>query len=195
MTIPLPSLTEYRRVSLAAMFIALLITVGITLAFIPNLELVTATAFLTGYALGPRWGWWVAGLAEAIFSAVNPLGSGLAFPLMYMLQITAIAITGLTGGLFTMLRNQTPAGLPVRILMSFVGVSLALMYDFFTAISFPLTAGLGGWSLITTVGLGMGFFLVHIVVNGILFFSIVPGVMCLISRQLEYHGIVHRASV
>lgn len=184
------SLSEYRRTALAAMLIALLITVGMTFVFIPNLELIIATAFLAGFLLGPRWGWWVAGLGEALFSAMNPIGSGLAFPVLYAFQIMAITFTGFVGGVFSQRQITEPLSKYSRMGFGFLGGGLAMLYDFLTTLSFPLTAGIGGWSLVTAAVLGLGYFVIHIVSNFIIFSTILPGMMILGRRQLMVHGLI-----
>ncbi|OIO61912.1 MAG: hypothetical protein AUJ47_08695 [Candidatus Marinimicrobia bacterium CG1_02_48_14] len=184
------SLLEYRRAALAAMLMALLLAVGMTLVFIPNLELVTATAFLIGFLLGPKWGWWVAGLGEALFSAMNPIGSGLAFPILYGFQIIAISLTGFIGGVVGQRLTMDRPFVISRIWFGVLGSTLALIYDFLTALSFPLTAGLGGWPLLTATVLGLGFFIIHIAVNFVVFSTILPALMSASRRQLMIHGLV-----
>lgn len=184
------SLLEYRRTALAAMLMALLLAVGMTLVFIPNLELVTATAFLIGFLLGPKWGLWVAGLGEALFSAMNPIGSGLAFPILYGFQIIAISITGFVGGVLGKNLKVERSLTISPVWLGMIGSTLALIYDFLTALSFPLTAGMGGWPLVTAAVLGLGFFVIHIAVNFIVFSTILPHLMSLGRRQLLIHGFV-----
>lgn len=182
------TLNEYRQTALAAMFVALLLAVGVTFVFIPNFELVTITAFLTGYLMGPRWGWWVAGLGEALFSAMNPIGSGLAFPVLFAFQILSMMLVAGAGSLFHPYQVGEKPRTTTRIWFGLLGGGLTLMYDFLTALSFPLTAGVGGWSLLTAAVLGLGFFVIHIVVNGFLFATVLPHLMYLGRRQLVLHG-------
>lgn len=184
------TLIEYQRAALAAMLVALLLAVGVTFVFIPNFELVTTTAFLTGYLMGPRWGWWVAGLGEALFSAINPIGSGLAFPVLFLFQILSIMFVAGVGSLFYRYQMAEQPGTGTHIWLGVLGGGLTLIYDFLTALSFPLTAGIGGWTLLTVAVLGLGFFIVHIVVNSLLFAMVLPHLMYLGRRQLMLHGIL-----
>ncbi|MCF7801122.1 MAG: hypothetical protein K9N34_03795 [Candidatus Marinimicrobia bacterium] len=184
------TLHEYQRAALAAMFVALLLAVGVTFVFIPNFELVTTTAFLTGYLMGPRWGWWVAGMGEALFSAMNPIGSGLAFPILFVFQILSMMLIAGIGSLFHHYQMHEQPRTVTRIWFGLLGGGMTLLYDFLTALSFPLTAGIGGWSLLTAAILGLGFFIVHIVVNSLLFALVVPHLMYLGRRQLVLHGII-----
>lgn len=187
------TLNEYQRAALAAMLMALLIAVGVTFVFIPNFELVITTAFLTGYLLGPRWGWWVAGLGEALFSAMNPIGSGLAFPFLFAFQILSIMVVAGIGSRFHHYQIKQQPQPATRIWFGLLGGGLTLIYDFLTALSFPLTAGIGGWSLMTAAILGLGFFVVHIVVNSLIFALLLPHLMFLGRRQLALHGIFQHA--
>lgn len=184
------TLHEYQRAALAAMFVALLLAVGVTFVFIPNFELVTTTAFLTGYLMGPRWGWWVAGMGEALFSAMNPIGSGLAFPILFVFQILSMMAVAGIGSLFHHYQMHEQPRTVTRLWFGLLGGGVTLLYDFLTALSFPLTAGIGGWSLLTAAILGLGFFVVHIVVNSLLFALVVPHLMYLGRRQLVLHGII-----
>ena len=182
------TLNEYRRTALAAMLMALFIAVGMLLVFVPNVELITTTAFLIGFLLGPRWGWWTAGLAEMIFSAINPIGSGLAFPILYGFQVIAIIIVAMIGGIFHKHSVGQAQSWQFRVGLGLLGGIMALVYDFLTAFSFPLTAGLGGWPLLTAAVLGLGFFVVHIAVNVVIFATVVSPLMFLGQRQLQLHG-------
>ena len=81
------------------MFAALAVALGYTLMLIPNVELITVVVFLSGLTLGIKWGMFVGGLSEFIFSAMNPLGSGLIFPPLIAAQISSMIFIGFAGGI------------------------------------------------------------------------------------------------
>jgi hypothetical protein len=84
--------------ALMAILVALTVSLGLLLVSVPNVELITFSAFASGALLG-RWRGAVTGaLAMAIYSAINPVGSGLAVPSLYAAQVCAVAIVGLVGG-------------------------------------------------------------------------------------------------
>lgn len=86
------------RVALTAVFIALATALGYLLVSVPNVELITFTIFAAGVVLGRAGGVVVGALAFAIFSGMNPHGSGVAYPPLYAAQIAAAAVAGLAGG-------------------------------------------------------------------------------------------------
>lgn len=181
------NLSDYRRLALAALWIGLIITAGVFFAFIPNIEFVTLLCFMTGVIFGPWRGMVIAGTAEALFSAMNPIGSGLAFPILFLFQLLAMAITALVGGFFH--RRPTPEqGARVHLCFGILGGVLTLFYDFLTALSLPLTAGIEDGTLWGTALAGIPFFLVHIAANALLFALFMPGMIRFTRYHLSLHG-------
>ncbi len=74
------------RLVKAAIFAATAAGLGFALVFVPNVELITIVIFLSGLTLGPMWGGLVGITSEAVYSGMNPLGSGLAFPPLFSLR-------------------------------------------------------------------------------------------------------------
>ncbi|MCF7823809.1 MAG: hypothetical protein K9N35_06505 [Candidatus Marinimicrobia bacterium] len=183
------SVLDYRRLALMSLWIGLISTVGVVFAFIPNMELVTLTAFLGGIALGPGKGFLVAMLGEALFSAINPIGSGLGFPILYLFQIAGIGLSGLSGGLLAKWLISKESVLTKSIIMGFLGLILTFIFDLLTALSFPLSAGMTEGTLLATIGTGMLFFVMHMVSNTILFTLFGAAFIDLIDRQLLMHGL------
>ena len=110
-------------VSLSAIFVALAVALGFLLISVPNIELLTFTVFAAGSVLG-RWrGAVVGALAMALYSGLNPFGSGIALPPLYAAQIGAMALAGLAGGLwgsgYASGIGGTHAGRPAPAGMSF----------------------------------------------------------------------------
>ncbi len=86
-------------IALTAILVALSVALGFLLISVPNVELLTFSVFASGAVLG-RWrGALVGALAMAVYSGINPYGSGLGFPPLYFAQILSASLTGLSGGL------------------------------------------------------------------------------------------------
>ena len=83
----------------ASIFCAIAVGMGFSLMFIPNIELITVIVFLSGVNLGIGWGGLVGLTAMGIYSGLNPMGSGLSFPPLFLMQIFGMAFTGIIGGL------------------------------------------------------------------------------------------------
>lgn len=183
------SVVEYRRLALIALWIGLIATVGVVFVFIPNIELVILVAFLGGVVMGPRKGFIAAAIGEAIFSALNPIGSGLGFPILYAFQIFSVGLSGMTGGIFANRINSIPNSLLRSILMGLTGFLLTLFYDILTTLSFPLSTGLIEGTLWGSMTTGLVYFIMHMVSNTILFVLFAPGLIDLVNRQLLMHGL------
>jgi uncharacterized membrane protein len=183
------SLLEYRRFALMALWTGMIATVGIVFAFIPNIELVLLSAFLGGIALGPKRGFLVAALGEAIFSALNPIGSGLGFPILYIFQVISIGLSGFVGGLSFRFMNTSASSFRMSISLGIIALVLTLVFDFLTALSFPLSSGMTDGALKGVLGTGLVFFLLHISSNIILFAIFGPVLIRLTERQLLMNGL------
>ena len=160
--------------SLAAMFTAIMVASGWALAMIPNIEVVTAVAFVSGATLGSLRGAMIGAAGMFLFSATNPVGSGLAFPLLLVSQTVSMAAIGAAGGLFASVSLQRLQSLPGRISLAFAGLISTLLYDGLTSISYPLFSGAGKTEIIAFLISGLAFTVVHQVSNTAIFFSLVP---------------------
>lgn len=172
-----------------SLWTGLIVTVGMVFALVPNIELILLTAFLGGIALGPRRGLIVAVVGEGIFSALNPIGSGLGFPVLYAFQLMSVGLCGFIGGaLATMVAGIQRQWL-ASLFMGVVGLFLTLFYDMLTALSFPISSGMISGTLWATITTGMVFFATHVVANTILFGTFGPGMVTLVNRQLKMYGL------
>ena len=78
----------------AAIFSAVAIGLGFMFMFVPNVEFISITVFLSGLTLGFSWGVAVGISSMLIYSSFNPLGSGLIyFTLLLGLSILLILTT------------------------------------------------------------------------------------------------------
>jgi len=80
--------------------------------------------------------------------------------------------------------------IPQSILLGVVGFLLTLFYDILTALSFPISSGMTEGTLWATITTGLVFFIMHLISNTVLFSFFGPGLIRLVNRQLEMHGLL-----
>ncbi len=156
------------------MFVALMVGSGWALAMVPNVEFITALAFTAGAALGPLRGAVVGVSGMFLFSATNPIGSGLAFPVLLAAQMISQGLTGLSGGWFQRWTSNVRNGWPVRLGLALTGLALTVVYDGLTTISFPLFAGASPQEIGVVLISGLAFTVIHQVSNLLIFLWVVP---------------------
>jgi len=161
----------------AAMFAAVAVGVGFSLLFVPNVELITLTIFLSGLVLGPSWGLLVGGTAEVVFSSLNPLGSGLSFPPLFISQVLSMMLIGVTGGLCRPFFYRSTYHLGRVMALGLVGFLLTFIYDSLTTLSYPLSIGFDGPQLLGVYLAGLGFTFLHQIWNAVVFALGVPKVV------------------
>ncbi len=151
---------------------------------IPNVEFFTATVFIAGFAVGPLFGALTGALAEFTYSFFNPLGAPL--PPTLLAQIMCMAVVGYTGGLWRKRRWQYASQKVSIILTGLAGFLLTLLFDVVTTLSFVLfAAGLDMAKIAANFAFGMGFYLIHLCANTIIFFTIVPLVIFRLQSELK----------
>ena len=152
-----------------ALFAAMTAALGFLLAPIPNVELVTFCLFAGGSLLGARGGSAAALLAVALYFGLNPYGSSLAFPTLFLAQGLAAIFIALLGALFARLFPQRGRHRRLRRLaiLPFAALS-ALLLPLLPALAFMLTGG-GPWR--GWLGLGLLMTLGTLAVNLLIFAS------------------------
>jgi len=173
-----------RAIVLSALFIALVVAVGYTFVYIPNIELVTATIFIAGYLLGPSRGLIVGALAEFIFGLVNPLGASA--PPLLAAQVVSMAVVGCVGGLVG-LWSYIHGKIILRILIfAGLGFFLTLMFDVLTTLSFAVfLSGLSFPKILATFTIGSFFYVIHLAVNTLIFGLIMPTMVVRLRSGLQ----------
>ncbi len=161
----------------AAMFAAVAVGVGFSLLLVPNVELITLTIFLAGLVLGPGWGILVGGTAEVVFTSLNPLGSGLSFPPLFISQVLSMMLIGITGGLCRPFFYRFKFNLRRVVALGLVGFLLTFIYDSLTTLSYPLSTGFGGPQILGVYLAGLGFTFLHQIWNAVVFALGVPKVV------------------
>ena len=159
------------------MFAALAVGLGYSLLLIPNVELITVVIFLSGLTLGIRWGILVGAVSEFIFSAMNPLGSGLIFPPLMAVQIISMISVGLTGGLLKPIFFKKNLSFFRVVTLGLTGFLLTFIFDSLTTLSYPIGSGFDWTQTWAIYLLGIGFTIIHQISNGIIFAVGVPAVV------------------
>ncbi len=175
-----------KNIAFIGIFIALVLGVGYALALVPNVELVTAMVFLSGVLMGVKRGIYVGIIGEFLFSALNPVGSGLLFPPMLVAQVISMSFIGAVGGLFRQyLVNWKPKPINV-IVIGAVGFVLTLIYDIFISLAYPISAGFNFKGTIDVVIAGIAFSVIHLVVNTAIFITLVPVTAQMVIKAVPY---------
>ena len=159
-----------RKICLIGICIALAVAFGYVFLIIPNVEMITATIFISGYLLGLRNGIFIGVIAEAIFSLTNPYG--IPSPPLFMAQILSMGFTGLLGGLFAAVAVTNH--IKTHLTFSSAGLIATVFFAFCTNLSFIISMGFSLNRFFTTILTGLHFYIVHIISNMIIFFAVVP---------------------
>ncbi len=177
---------KIKLITFSGIFISLILGVGYALAYVPNVELVTALIFMSGVLMGSRQGLIIGVIGEFLFSALNPIGSGLIFPPTMIAQIIAMAVIGTVGGiLHNYILKWRPSATNCLLVFG-LGFGLTLFYDILVSLAFPLSAGFNVKEMIGVVMAGLGFSLIHILVNALIFLLIVPYAVQRVYQAIPY---------
>jgi len=163
-----------RQIAFSGIFIALILGVGFALAFVPNVELLTALIFLAGVLMGLKSGIIIGIFGEFLYSALNPMGSGLLFPPMLIAQLFTMTLISFTGGLFRKYVLTWKRTIPNILIIGCLGFSLTLVYDILVSAAFPISAGFTFNEIMATIIAGLAFSIVHLVANTLVFILLVP---------------------
>ena len=168
---------ELENLVRASIFCAMAIAMGYSLMMVPNIELITVTIFLSGITLNLKWGAMVGLVAMAIYSGLNPLGSGLSFPPLFFAQIIGMSLCGIIGGILKPIFFVKKFSFLKLFLLGLAGFLVTFLYDILTLVSYPLFSGLGFPGIIASLIKGLGFTLLHEISNIFIFLITVPRVV------------------
>ena len=166
----------------AAIFSAVAIGMGFSLMLIPNIELITVVVFLSGLYMGIWWGGLVGMTSMAIYSGMNPMGSGLSFPPLFAMQIIGMSLTGIIGGLVRPFFFVKQFNVFLISSLAILGFTVTLIYDMLTLIAYPIAAGLGFSGMLAALIKGLGFTLLHEISNAIVFVVSIPRIVKLLKN-------------
>ena len=156
-----------------SMFTALGVTLGYALMSVPNVELVTATVFIAGAVLGASGGALVGAAAEGIFSLFHPLGA--PSPPLWIAQVLSMTVTGAAGGLF--FESGSPLTQSKRVRIGIAGFLCTLNFAVLTTLAYSLTVSFSMKQILASLVFGVGFYVLHLTSNTVIFFTVVPAVL------------------
>ncbi len=172
----MPHRPIYYKWLLAALLVALCVTLGYLFLAIPNLEMFTAGVFASGFLTGPGIGLVIGALSALLFSLFNPYGAPT--PPLLLAQILGIALAGTVGG---WMRNGRWLARPPwaqALLFGGLGFILTLIYDILTTLSFALLiAGGDSRQIVTAFISGMAFYGIHLLGNTLVFALLLPALL------------------
>lgn len=172
------------RASLIGVFTAAAVAGTFALSPLPNVEIITFCAFVTGFIFGARVGGGVGALSMFLFSVISPYGSGLGYPFLLATQIAGMSVAGLVGGLLRkLLRNFRSTSPWTMYLFGVSGATVTLLYDTITTLGFmyPMIPFSEFFSVFAA---GIPFTIVHVVSNVILLGLVAPFVVRSIRAML-----------
>jgi hypothetical protein len=167
------------KIARAGVMVAVSVALGWLTITIPNVELMTAAIFVSGYWCGATWGMLVGLVAEALFSITNPVG--IPLPPLLIAQCLGMAIVGLAGG---WMHLQWRSGKPryYQLMLGSIGLVITIIYDILTTLSFPLASGFYLSQIWKVLIMGIPFVAIHWMSNLAIFVLIVP----LILKRLPF---------
>jgi hypothetical protein len=152
-----------RKLSMAAVLVAVGVALGYLLVGVPNVEGISAVSFFAGYELGAGLGAAVGGLSIGMFSLFNPLGPAL--PQVVAGQVAGMVIIGASGHLWHMFARRRRFA---ELLAAALGVVLTLFYGVLADYGFAVS--IGRWrDPLPVIAVGLPFSAIHIVSNGLIF--------------------------
>jgi len=152
------------NVARVAVFAALSFGINAPFLAIPNIELFSLGLFLSGVFLGVIDGLAAGALAGIIFVFFNPNGPQTVF-LVGLAQLVGFILFGLTGGIIRRLVLKSANMRMLTFILALTGILLTFWYDLTTNFAFAVLFG-PFWP--TLLG-GLGFSVLHIVSNGMIF--------------------------
>ena len=157
-----------------ASFVAVGLVAGLTLSAVPNVELVTAVCFCSGYLLGAPAGLLTGALTEALFGGFHPMGSSMG--LLLVAQVIGMATAGTLGGVAAIAAG-TETRIRYRVVVVGSGFLATLFFDVITNLAYPLAAGFGYRQTLASFAMGAPFAVVHLVSNVFVFALIVVPIL------------------
>jgi uncharacterized membrane protein len=168
---------KLKEISYITIFTSLALGFGYLFAYIPNLELVSPTVFLSGILFGLRTGTLVGMLTFFIFGLINPMGMS-PVPLL-IAQVLVGTFLGLLGGLCHKKKwNKAHIILPLGILITLISDILTTSAGF---LFFPTKESFFAYFV-----LGLPFVIWHVFTQGIIYgFVLTPTIQKIQKRRFN----------
>jgi len=176
------------RITLIATFTALSIVLGYTLAYIPNIEVLTLMIFLSGFIMSKKEGAIIGLLSAFIFTFFNSVGTSIIILPLFIYQLIHYSTTGVLGGLTRdFLRNKEyfkPTEdlyvFRIILLFGFLGAIITIIFDILSTLFFY-----GLDSFVALYLSGIVFTIVHQVGNVLGFVFLLPGLIQVIMKLID----------
>jgi hypothetical protein len=183
------ALEKNRKIAETGVFLALFLGLAYAFSYVPNLEYITAMAFLSGLMLGWKRGLFVALIGEAVFSIANPFGSSLAFPTLLAAQLLSYASFALVGAAFRsflprMIETRTPLAVT---LLGVTGLGLTIFYNIMTTIFYAIPSGFTFEQTIASIVSGIPFYLINMIANTITFSVLITLVLKYVIKNYPHY--------
>ncbi len=153
-------------VARVAAFVALGVVGGLALMGFPNVEVVTATCFISGALLGTLAGMTTGALVELLFAGFHPMGSSMGF--LLLAQMMGMIFAGLFGSVASVM-TKGRSRLTTAALVVLFGAASTVIFDLITNLAYPLSAGMPARELMIYLAAGVPFAVVHLISNVIVF--------------------------
>jgi outer membrane cobalamin receptor len=164
-----------------AMFAGLMVALGYLLSSVPNVELVTATAFVAGAFLGAGRGLATAMVGELLYAAINPYG--ISSVTLLVSQVLGMGLAGFVGGLIGRRARRHKIHWPQVLVLAASGFILTVTFDFLTTVGFLVMTRLTLPALLGAYAYGAVFYLTHAAVNTAIFALLVPAAIGVLGRR------------
>ncbi|RKZ17747.1 hypothetical protein DRQ50_04665, partial [bacterium] len=148
----------------------------------------TLVSALAGLAMGPGSGFVVGALAAGVYSVGSPYG--VALPPILVAQVLGMAIAGVSGGLLGPRLGALGSARRQAVAAGALGALTALIFDLITNLAIWMAYDT---PLATVAAMAVTMFLVHVVVNTVVFALVVPAVAQRL-RNLVRGGLVGRGA-
>ena len=183
------TLKKNRKIAETGIFLALFLGLAYAFAYIPNLEYITAIAFLSGLLLGWKRGLFVALIGEAIFSIANPFGSSLAFPMLLIAQLISFALISTVGASYRSFIPRIIEAKPglAAFLFGLAGLLLTICYNVITTIFFTIPSGFTFEQTIASIVSGIPFYLINMIANTISFSVLITIILRYVSKNYPHY--------
>jgi hypothetical protein len=165
-----------------ASFTAVGLVAGLALSAIPNVELVTATCFMSGFLLGAAGGAMTGALTETLFAGFHPMGTTLG-PVL-VAQVVGMTTAGLAGAMAARSVGTARHGWRFRATILLLGVCTTFIFDFLTNLAFPFMAGFSFSQGLAVMAAGIPFAAIHIGSNALVFSLIVSPLLPRLEKVL-----------
>ncbi len=182
-------LEKNRKIAETGIFLALFLGLAYAFSYIPNLEYITAIAFLSGLLLGWKRGIFVAIIGEGIFSIANPFGSSLAFPTLLAAQLISFTIFALVGATSRLYIPRLVSSKPAMaaVMLGITGLLLTLLYNVLTTVFYAIPSGFTMEQTLASIISGIPFYLINMIANTITFSVLITLIIRYVNKHYPHY--------